>query len=139
MRDPTNIRFNTTDVPQNDRAAMTVHSGCIVPLQTDIVARRAPLLTLPSAINKTAKLPLKPVPTVGLVIPDLPIQYADGTRSAKEDSWRIIVDHWLKGDLERGLTTPLKDWPPEWTRGNNRIFSVKFGQRKDIAFEFLNM
>lgn len=31
---------------------------------------------------------------------------------------QAAVIQWLSGDPAAGLTVPLKDWPPEWKRGN---------------------
>ncbi|KAJ7025320.1 hypothetical protein C8F04DRAFT_1046721, partial [Mycena alexandri] len=53
------------------------------------------------------------------------------------DSWRIIVEHWEKGDPAHGLTTPLKDWHKDWLRGPNRLFAAKHGQRRVIATEYI--
>ncbi|KAG6381565.1 hypothetical protein JVT61DRAFT_158 [Boletus reticuloceps] len=76
------------------------------------------------------------LPTPGLVIPDIPVRDPDGSCRPKSESWRDIVKHWTDGDPALGLHTPLKDWPPEWTRGNNRLFAAKHQQRSLIALEF---
>ncbi|KAF8126598.1 hypothetical protein EV363DRAFT_1525718 [Boletus edulis] len=76
------------------------------------------------------------LPTPGLVIPDIPVRNPDGSRRPKSESWRDIVKHWTEGDPALGLHTPLKDWPPEWTRGSNRLFAAKHQQRSLIALEF---
>ena len=124
------------------RQTTVISTTPIVPITVNATAHPA-LEPLPSkfntaSLNSNTNKP-RPLPTAGLVIPDLPIQYSDGTRSTKEESWRIIIQHWQRGDPERGLLTPLKDWPAEWTRGKNRIFHAKRGQREDIALEFLNV
>ncbi|KAF8128271.1 hypothetical protein EV363DRAFT_1297891 [Boletus edulis] len=74
--------------------------------------------------------------TPGLVIPDIPVRNPDGSRQPKSKSWRDIVKHWTEGDPALGLHIPLKDWPPEWTRGSNRLFAAKHQQRSLIALEF---
>ncbi|KIM35710.1 hypothetical protein M413DRAFT_55263, partial [Hebeloma cylindrosporum] len=80
----------------------------------------------------------RPLPTHAMVIPDIPVKNADGTRPHVRDSWRCIVDHWKNGDPERGLTVPLKEWPDEWLRGpNRRLVASKYNQRARIAQEFL--
>ncbi|KAG1723135.1 uncharacterized protein EDB91DRAFT_1087922 [Suillus paluster] len=56
----------------------------------------------------------------------------------KHNSWKEIVEHWLVGDRDRGLTTPLKDWPRHWYQGANRRFASKYHQRATIALEFIN-
>jgi hypothetical protein len=62
---------------------------------------------------------------------------ANGSHSRKDESWRIIVNHWLDGDPPRGLHTPLKDWPREWLQGPNKIFAQKHFNRSVIALEFI--
>ncbi|KAJ8595134.1 hypothetical protein M405DRAFT_807732, partial [Rhizopogon salebrosus TDB-379] len=65
------------------------------------------------------------LPTPGLVIP-------------RNKSWKDIVEHWLVGDPDRGLNTPLKDWPKEWYQGANRWFASKYYWRATMALEFVN-
>lgn len=77
------------------------------------------------------------LPLHSLVIPDVPLRQIDGTRSPMKNSWREIVEQWENGDRPRGLHTPLKDWPPEWTRKENKIFAQKRNNRGLIAVEFL--
>ncbi|KAG1848957.1 hypothetical protein DFJ58DRAFT_729717 [Suillus subalutaceus] len=88
---------------------------------------------VPTTASSSQKLP-KPV----LVIPWVPVAHSDGTSSPKNKSWKEIVEHWLVGDRDRGLTTPLKDWPREWYQGANRWFTSKYHQRATIALEFIN-
>ena len=78
------------------------------------------------------------LPTAGLVIPDVPVRDPNGSRRPRSESWRDIVKHWTEGDPALGLHTPLRDWPPEWTRRDNRLFAVKYHQRSLVALEFLN-
>jgi hypothetical protein len=78
------------------------------------------------------------LPTAGLIIPDVPIRGPNGSRRPRSESWRDIVKHWVEGDPALGLHTPLRDWPPEWTRGSNRLFAAKYHQRSLIALEFLD-
>ena len=80
---------------------------------------------------------LRGLPTPGLVIPDIPVRNPDGSRRPKSESWRDIVKHWTEGDPSVGLHTPLKDWPANWTRGNNWVFATKHQQRSLIALEFI--
>ena len=97
---------------------------------------RAPLQPLPTTLNgsttKSAQLP-----TQGLLIPNIPVRLPNGGHSRKDESWRIIVDHWLHGDAPRGLHTPLKDWPRAWLQGPNKIFAQKHFDRSIIALEFI--
>ncbi|KAF8439472.1 hypothetical protein L210DRAFT_3504546 [Boletus edulis BED1] len=79
-----------------------------------------------------------PIPKPGLVIPDVPVLGADRTRHPRKESWRDIVKHWVSGDPELGLDTPLSQWPPTWTQGNNRVFTVKYYERSVITLEYLN-
>jgi hypothetical protein len=74
----------------------------------------------------------------GLVIPRVPVAHPNGTSSSKNRSWKDIVEHRLVGDPDRGLNTPLKDWPKEWYQGANRRFASKYQQRATIALEFVN-
>ena len=78
------------------------------------------------------------IPKPGLVIPDVPVLCSDGTRRPKKESWRDIVKHWVSGDPELGLDTPLSEWPLGWIQGNNRVFAVKHYERSVIALEFLS-
>ncbi|KAG1725294.1 hypothetical protein EDD22DRAFT_961660 [Suillus occidentalis] len=89
--------------------------------------------TLPSTRTTSQHLP-----THSLVIPQVPFVHANGTTSPKNRSWKDIVEHWLIGDPNRGLKTPLKDWPKEWYQGVNRQFASKYHQRLTIALEFIN-
>jgi hypothetical protein len=68
----------------------------------------------------------------------VPVAHPNGTTSPKNRSWKDIVEHWLVGDPDRGLKTPLKDWPKEWYQGANRRFASKYQQRATIALEFVN-
>ncbi|KAJ7192757.1 hypothetical protein GGX14DRAFT_528316 [Mycena pura] len=76
--------------------------------------------------------------TPHLVIPDIPVRLADGTRSHTRDSWRYAVKHWQEGDPARGLYTPLRDWPKGWITGKHKLtFAMKRFSRGVVATEFL--
>jgi hypothetical protein len=77
------------------------------------------------------------LPTAGLVIPDVPVRGPSGKRRLKSESWRDIIKHWTEGEPALGLHTPLRDWPPSWIQGNNRVFATKYQQRSLIVLEFL--
>ncbi|KAG0694080.1 hypothetical protein DFH29DRAFT_1006668 [Suillus ampliporus] len=80
----------------------------------------------------------RPLPEKGLLIPDVPVQRTDGSFPPRKDSWKQIIQHWLKGDPACGLHLPLRDWPGEWIRGKNKdLFATKYKQRSVIALEFL--
>jgi len=80
------------------------------------------------------------IPKAGLVIPDVPVLCStDSTRRPRKESWRDIVQHWMMGDPTHGLHTPLKDWPPEWVQGCNRVFATKYFERSVIALEFIDV
>ena len=79
------------------------------------------------------------IPKAGLVIPDIPALCPDGMRRPRKESWRDIVQHWTAGDPTLGLHTPLRDWPPEWLQGPNRVFATKYFERSVIALEFINV
>ncbi|KAG2351498.1 hypothetical protein BDR07DRAFT_1501225 [Suillus spraguei] len=89
-------------------------------------------------VPATASISQQKLPTPGLVIPRIPVAHSDGTSSPKNKSWKEIIEHWLVGNRDRGLTTPLKDWPREWYQGANRRFASKYHQRATIALEFIN-
>ncbi|KAF8125275.1 hypothetical protein EV363DRAFT_1453870 [Boletus edulis] len=129
----------TTTLP-NSGPLNYIYQPTIICLTRDVVTRPQPTATtvartppsLPSAAqphfesvqsSDSSSLSSQPghahvrlLPTPGLVIPDIP--------------------HWTEGDPALGLHTPLKDWPPEWTRGSNRLFAAKHQQRSLIALEF---
>lgn len=88
-----------------------------------------------SVVISTRKSNLPP----GLLIPNVPVLHADGTRMPKSDSWRDIVRHWTEGEPRLGLRTPLKDWPHHYYNGRyGRPFNMKHYQRSVIATEFLD-
>ncbi|KAG1836898.1 hypothetical protein F4604DRAFT_1602155 [Suillus subluteus] len=90
------------------------------------------------ASSPSARITSRQLPTPGLVIPRVPVLCPNGTTNPKTKSWKDIVTHWLVGDPDQGLTTPLKDWPREWYQGANRQFASKYHQRATIALEFIN-
>jgi hypothetical protein len=96
-----------------------------------------PLQPLPSTTNVNAKSTR--APTQGLVILNIPIHLASGAHNPKDESWRIIVEHWLHGDASHGFHTPLKDWPCEWLQRPNKIFAQKHFDHSVIALKFLEM
>ncbi|KAG2133337.1 hypothetical protein DEU56DRAFT_738972 [Suillus clintonianus] len=104
--------------------------------QSSILASQRPAATktTPPSKNTTSQS----LPTAGLVIPRVPVTRPNGTTSPKSKSWKEIIEHWLVGDPDRGLRTPLKDWPKEWYQGANRRFASKYHQRATIALEFIN-
>lgn len=99
--------------------------------------RRAPLMSSSHNTGPRRVSSLQSLPTPGLVIPDIPTRSPNGSRRPKSESWRDIIKHWTEGDPTVGLHTPLRDWPPDWTRGNNRVFATKYQQRSLIAVEFI--
>ncbi|KAF8527497.1 hypothetical protein BU17DRAFT_81680 [Hysterangium stoloniferum] len=53
--------------------------------------------------------------------------------------WKQIIRDWECADPPRGHYIPLKDWDPEWLRGENRtMFGVKYRQRKLVAIEYID-
>ncbi|KAG1807767.1 hypothetical protein EV424DRAFT_1329376 [Suillus variegatus] len=91
---------------------------------------------LPSAAAHTAST--QQLPSNGLVIPRLPLVRSKGLKTPKAESWRDIITHWLVGDPDRGLKTPLKDWPQEWYQGPNRKLAMQYQNRAIVAREFIN-
>ncbi|KAI6007533.1 hypothetical protein F5J12DRAFT_693288, partial [Pisolithus orientalis] len=74
-----------------------------------------------------------------VVIPDMPILHPNGTWTAKSDSWRDIVCHWMEGEPWLDLHIPLKDWPYHYYNGKSgHQFNTKYSQQHVIAMEFLD-
>ncbi|KAJ7496322.1 hypothetical protein B0H11DRAFT_1715957 [Mycena galericulata] len=124
---------------QNSSLSVTSSTRAIIPIAVP------PLLNTPSTYYvPNSSAPAIPVeqgnspPTPHLVIPDIPVTLADGTRSPRHESWRIIIQHWTDGDSNHGLHTPLKDWPKVWLTGMNKRFAMKHHDRMVIATEFLS-
>lgn len=113
------------------------------PLSHSLVSPIPAAASATSSASRQSRVPAttstsQKLPTPGLVIPRIPVTRINGTSSPKNKSWKEIVEHWLVGDRDRGLTTPLKDWPKEWYQGANRRFASKYHQRATIALEFIN-
>ena len=53
-------------------------------------------------------------------------------------AWKEVVRHWQEGAPELNLHVPLKDWPYEYTCGQNRGLHSKYNQRRIIVTEFLD-
>ncbi|KAF8523168.1 hypothetical protein BU17DRAFT_64060 [Hysterangium stoloniferum] len=52
--------------------------------------------------------------------------------------WKQIIHDWESADPSHGHYVPLKDWDPEWLRGENRTtFGVKYHQRKLVVMEYI--
>ena len=71
------------------------------------------------------------------VIPDVPPQNCS-YKMPRGEAWKEVVRHWQEGAPELNLHVPLKDWPYEYTRGQNRGLHSKYNQRRIIATEFLD-
>ncbi|KAG6811000.1 hypothetical protein H0H87_010655 [Tephrocybe sp. NHM501043] len=72
------------------------------------------------------------VPLQGIIIPNL---------KAGSDTWKNAIEQWERGEPERGLYIPLKDWPLEWYTGDMRTFTGS--KRRDrqlvaLAYERAN-
>jgi hypothetical protein len=71
---------------------------------------------------------------LGLCIPSVPAHLPP------EEGWKSWVKDWESADANRGLTVPLCDWKAEWYSGKVRTkFGVKYGQRKRVALEFIDV
>ena len=57
------------------------------------------------------------------------------SRTLGARAWKQVVKDWDEQDLTRAHHVPLKDWDPEWHRSTGE--SVKYGQRRRIALEFI--
>ncbi|KAJ6496756.1 hypothetical protein DFH09DRAFT_1103549 [Mycena vulgaris] len=112
----------------------------LVPIPLSMVnSVNQPLLHVPYAVT-TPPLPAKsgrPLPTAGLIVPDIPVTLPDGSRSLSRDSWKIAVQHWLIGDPAHGLHKPLKDWSKKDLTGPNKPFAMKLRSRMVIATEYI--
>jgi hypothetical protein len=99
----------------------------------------APLQPLPTTTTAPNGHAIKStcLPTQGLLIPNIPVHLPNGGHSRKDESWCIIIDHWLYGDSPRGLHMALKDWPREWLQGPNKLFVQKHFDRGVIVHDFL--
>ncbi|KAI6006498.1 hypothetical protein F5J12DRAFT_768678 [Pisolithus orientalis] len=116
------------------------------PTQTQF---RMPQVVQPSDLSLSMSLPSQIGPQrtkahastslLGVVIPDVPVLRPNGTRTAKSDSWRGIVRHWMEGEPWLDLHIPLKDWPYHYYNGKSgHQFNTKYSQRRVIATEFLD-
>ena len=72
----------------------------------------------PSVINRTPLIP-------GL------------TRGLTSKAWELVVKDWEVADPERSLYVAMKDWEPQWCKSAN--LAQKYGQRKTVALEFINL
>ncbi|KIK75122.1 hypothetical protein PAXRUDRAFT_835800 [Paxillus rubicundulus Ve08.2h10] len=133
----------------NPTPALTTTHSCQPPHTTMIPTDSSGAATLFSITNLGhhangvlgGKAPCRPsshsIPKASLIIPNIPVLCPDGTHWLKKDSWRDIVKHWLFGGPKLNLHTPLKDWPPEWTQGANRLFAVKYSDYESDEAHFL--
>ena len=71
------------------------------------------------------------------VIPDVP-PWNCSYKMPRGEAWKEVMRHWQEGMPELNLHVPLKDWPYEYTRGQNHGLHLKYNQRRIIATEFLN-
>ncbi|KIK74950.1 hypothetical protein PAXRUDRAFT_835844 [Paxillus rubicundulus Ve08.2h10] len=137
-------------LPSSTPASTTTHSHqhlhtTVIPTDSSGAATLFSITDLGRHANGVpgGKAPRRPsshsIPKASLVIPDVSVLCPDRTCRLKKDSWRDIVKHWLFGDPKLDLHTPLKDWPPEWTQGANRLFAVKYFERSTIALKFINI
>ncbi|KAJ7711154.1 hypothetical protein B0H14DRAFT_2645883 [Mycena olivaceomarginata] len=114
----------------------------LIPISLPPPAPAGPLLPLPltntSNSQSVALARGRPLPAMGLIVPDVPVTLPSGKKSRRQDSWSIIVKHWEEGDPAHGLTTPLRDSPQDWLRGANKPLAMKHHQRKIIALEYID-
>ncbi|KIO00089.1 hypothetical protein M404DRAFT_29910 [Pisolithus tinctorius Marx 270] len=86
-------------------------------------------MSLPSQIGPQRAKACASTSLLGVVILDMPVLHPDGTWTAKSDSWRDIVHHWMEGKLWLDLHIPLKDWPYHYYNGkSSRQFNTKYSQ-----------
>ncbi|KIN96441.1 hypothetical protein M404DRAFT_33239 [Pisolithus tinctorius Marx 270] len=94
-----------------------------------------PLHIRPERTNTSSSSSATPL---GLLILDVPILQADGTHTPRLDSWKDIVCHWTKGELQLNLHTPLKDWLHHYYNGKCWRLNTKHYQHKVVATKFLD-
>ncbi|KAJ7202670.1 hypothetical protein C8J57DRAFT_1622701 [Mycena rebaudengoi] len=71
------------------------------------------------------------IPVPGAIIPGV---------GKDAESWKRAVIQWEVGDTARGLTIPLKDWPPEWHTGPMRVITgALYSNRKLLATEYIRL
>ncbi|KAJ7690479.1 hypothetical protein B0H17DRAFT_1134289 [Mycena rosella] len=131
--------FNQSPIPGFFSPFPSAATRALVPIQLPtatgaLVSIQLPGAPHPSPMPSSAG---RPLPTPGLIVPDIPVLLPDGSRSLSRDSWRIVVQHWLTGDSTHGLYKPLKDWPKEHYTGVNKCFQMKRHNRMVIATEFI--
>jgi hypothetical protein len=126
----------TTPPPVGTVQQLLSHRPVVIPMPT--VALSTSNTPQWPWVPATVSISQQKLPTPGLVIPRVPVTHSDSTSSPKNKSWKEIVEHWLVGNWDWGLTMPLKGWPREWYQGVNRQFTSKYHQRATIALEFIN-
>lgn len=57
------------------------------------------------------------------------------SRTLGAHAWKQVVKDWDEQDLSRAHHVSLKEWDPAWHRSTGE--SVKYGQRRRIALEFI--
>ncbi|KAI6139162.1 hypothetical protein BKA82DRAFT_4365058 [Pisolithus tinctorius] len=95
--------------------------------------------SLPSQIRPQRTKAHASTSLLGVVILDVPVLHPNGTWTAKSDSWRDIVCHWMEGKPWLDLHILLKDWPYHYYNGKSSCqFNMKYSQQCIIVMEFLN-
>jgi hypothetical protein len=102
----------------------TQSDSCLPSTTSQVVANQGSLRLPASGLQHSwrSRKVSRPLPTEGLVIPDIPVLNEDGTRQHRRDSWQEVVKQWIEGDPKRGLVAPLKDWPPVVPGGEQVAF-----------------
>jgi hypothetical protein len=55
-----------------------------------------------------------------------------------EQRWREVIDWWRNPQPDIGLIYALKDWKPEWLKGQARVrYAARYSWCRDIALEYL--
>ena len=59
------------------------------------------------------------------------------TRGLASKAWEQVVKDWDEADPSCSLYVAMKDWEPQWHKSLN--LTQKYGQRKTVALEFINL
>jgi hypothetical protein len=71
-----------------------------------------------------------------VLLPDNPKHFVpEISHTLGARAWKQVVKDWDEPDLTRAHHVSLKDWDPAWHRSTGE--SVKYGQRRSIALEFI--
>lgn len=109
-------KLNMLSIPDNANSIATVHQSSKTKVPPHELSSNHQLRTAANTL----------IP--GVHVPRLP------ETVPKSERWRVIIKDWEHSDVARGLSKPLKDWPPEWK--NHRFYAMNYFNRRIVAEEF---